>query len=116
MIKLSFTIKCFVLTIICLIILSYYELENIKIKEEIKSDIETEDISKQFNITMPHVSQTNNSIVKMENAKIIYLVTQHDKKSQGKKQIKFSKGFFRQSKFKFYFILLYISTINSNSF
>ena len=62
MIKLSFTIKCFVLTIICLIILSYYELENIKIKEEIKSDIETEDISKQFNITMPHVSQTNNSI------------------------------------------------------
>ena len=116
MIKLSFTIKCFVLTIISLIILSYYELENIKIKEEIKSDIATEDISKQFNITMPHVSQTNNSIVKMENAKIIYLVTQHDKKSQGKKQIKFSKGFFRQSKFKFYFILLYISTIHSNSF
>ena len=101
MIKLSFTIKCFVFAIICLIILSYYELENIKIKEEIKSEIETEDISEQFNITMSHVSQKNNSIVKMvDNTKIIYLVTQHDKKSQGKKQIKFSKGFFRQSKFK----------------
>ena len=101
MIKLSFTIKCFVLTIICLIILSYYELENIKIKEEIKSEIETEDISEQFNITMVHVSQKNNSIFKMvDNTKIIYLVTQHDKKNQGKKQIKFSKGFFRQSKFK----------------
>ena len=102
MIKLSFTIKCFVFAIICLIILSYYELENIKIKEEIKSEIETEDISEQFNITMVHVSQKNNSIFKMvDNTKIIYLVTQHDKKSQGKKQIKFSKGFFRQSKFKF---------------
>jgi hypothetical protein len=101
MIKLSFTIKCFVLAIICLIILSYYELENIKIKEEIKSEIETEDISEQFNTTMSYVSsQTNNSRVKMDNTKIIYLVTQHDKKSQGKKQIKFSKGFFRQSKFK----------------
>ena len=100
MIKLSFTIKCFVLAIICLIILSYYELENIKIKEEIKSEIETEDISEQFNTTMSYVSQKNNSIVKMDNTKIIYLVTQHDKKSQGKKQIKFSKGFFRQSKFK----------------
>ena len=101
MIKLSFTIKCFVLAIICLIILSYYELENIKIKEEIKSAIEAEDISEQFNTTMSYVSsQTNNSRVKMDNTKIIYLVTQHDKKSQGKKQIKFSKGFFRQSKFK----------------
>ena len=59
MIKLSFTIKCFVLSIICLIILSYYELENIKIKEEIKSVIETEDISEQFNTTMSYVSQTN---------------------------------------------------------
>ena len=101
MIKLSFTIKCFVFAIICLIILSYYELENIKIKEEIKSAIETEDISEQFNTTMSYVSQKNNSKVKMENTKIIYLVTQHDKKSQGKKQIKFSKGFFRQSKFKY---------------
>ena len=61
MIKLSFTIKCFVFTIICLIILSYYELENIKIKEEIKSVIETEDISEQFNTTMSYVSQTNTS-------------------------------------------------------
>ena len=61
MIKLSFTIRCFVLTIICLIILSYYELENIKIKEEIKSVIETEDISEQFNTTMSYVSQTNTS-------------------------------------------------------
>ena len=100
MIKLSFAIKCFVLSIICLIILSYYELENIKIKEDIKSEIETEDISEQFNTTMSYVSQKNNSIVKMDNTKIIYLVTQHDKKSQGKKQIKFSKGFFRQSKLK----------------
>ena len=99
MIKLSFTIRCFVLTIICLIILSYYELENIKIKEEIKSVIETEDISEQFNTTMSYVSKTNTSRDIMENIKIIYLVTQHDKKSQGKKQIKFSKGFFRQSKF-----------------
>ena len=67
MIKLSFTIKFFVFAIICLIILSYYELENIKIKEEIKSAIETEDISEQFNTTMSYVSQTNNSRVKMEN-------------------------------------------------
>ena len=101
MIKLSFTIRCFVLTIICLIILSYYELENIKIKEEIKSAIKTEDISEQFNTTMSYVSKTNTSRDIMENIKIIYLVTQHDKKSQGKKQIKFSKGFFRQSKFKY---------------
>ena len=100
MLKISVTIKLFILSIMCLIILSHYELGFMIMEEtKTKNSHNINDNITQVSTELPQ-SKIESDILGMKNdAKIIYLVTQHDTKSKGKKQIKFSKRFFRQSKF-----------------
>ena len=69
-------------------------------KTRLKNSHNVENSSQVFT-EVPQSETDSADVLGMENTKIIYLVTQHDTKSKGKKQIKFSKGFFRQSKYTY---------------
>ena len=73
------TWKYFVLIISIVVIFCIFALEN-------KKEVKIEEIIEKIEI--PEKS-----------TKFIYFVTQHDKKMKGKRQIKFGRGFFKQSKF-----------------
>ena len=86
--KIQIETKIFMVLILTLIILSHYDLQSTVKETEIRKTILNES---QIEITKTFKDESSDT-------KIIYFVTQFDKRSRGKKNIKYGPGFFQKSK------------------
>lgn len=90
-----FVVKAFLVSLVFLAISSNLPISSFDNEEDDAEEVT--DFSFNTTIETSHKMSTNIDAPSAA-VKVIYFVTQHDSKSKGKKQIKYSENFFKQSK------------------